>query len=611
MNTRRTGSASAEASLAQGMARRLREWAVAAGAPEAAARAAGRAGQELIRALAQGHACLEMEPGRVAELLASRVVACPGERLAPLILDAGNRLYFARYFDYEQRLARALASRTLAVPALSAESVTRGRALLDALFAQSAENPDWQKLAVAMGLSGRLTLISGGPGTGKTSTVVRILACLLNEDLLARIALAAPTGKAAARMHEAVLAAAEREQLPAAVRAGLPARALTLHRLLAYSPQRGFMHHAGHPLPVDVLVIDEASMLDLALATRVCEALPREARLILLGDKDQLAAVEAGAIFAALAADPTLATTQRAQLSALTGIPESLMQTPPPHHQTPLAGQVLWLSRTYRFAGDSGIHRLALAVRDGDAASALGLLAARPASDDLEWLAGAGSDAQPALINRLVDGFAAYLDALEAGQAGALDPTALFAAFNRFRVLCATRGGPRGVEAINALLTEAAQARLPGSGLGRGDWFVGRPIMVQRNDHGQQLFNGDVGIVLPADEEGRLSVYFPNIEQGWRRVPPARLPEHETAFAMTVHKAQGSEFDEVALVLPPGDESPAVTRELIYTGVTRARRRVVVCAETVTLKEGIARRLERRSGLLARLSEALGEARDA
>ncbi len=602
---------SAEASLAQGMARRLHEWALAAGAPEAAARSAGKAGHELIRALAQGHACLELEPDSVAELLASRVVARPGEPAAPLILDAGNRLYLARYFDYEQRLARALAARTSTVRALSADSVMRGRALLDTLFAQSAENPDWQKLAVAMGLGGHLTLISGGPGTGKTSTVVRILACLLNEDPQARIALAAPTGKAAARMHEAVQAAAEREQLSAAVRAGLPARAVTLHRLLAYSPQRGFAHHAGHPLPLDVLVIDEASMLDLALATRVCEALPREARLILLGDKDQLAAVEAGAIFAALAADPTLASTQRAQLSALTGIPATLMQTPPPHHQTPLAGQVVWLTRTYRFASDSGIHRLALAVRDGDAASALELLAARTPADDLEWLAGAGSETQPALISRLVEGFATYFDALEAGQAGSFDPATLFAAFNRFRVLCATRGGTRGVEVINALLAEAAQARLQGGGLATGDWFVGRPVMVQRNDHGQQLFNGDVGIVLPAEEEGQLSVYFPGVDRGWRRVPPARLPEHETAFAMTVHKAQGSEFDEVALVLPPGDESPAVTRELLYTGVTRARLRVIVHAESRTLGEGIARRLERKSGLLARVSEALGAAHNA
>jgi exodeoxyribonuclease V alpha subunit len=608
MSTGRRDGFSAETGLAQGMARRLREWALAAGASDAAAGAAGRVGEELVRALAQGHVCTVLEPETAAALLASRVATTPGDGGAPLVIDAGHRLYFARYFDYEQRLACSLASRAAGAPSLPAESVVRARVLLDRLFAASAQSPDWQRLAAAMGLAGRLTIISGGPGTGKTSTVVRILACLLNEEPQSRIALAAPTGKAAARMHEAVQAAAERENLDAAIRAGLPARALTLHRLLAYSPQRGFAHHAGHPLPVDVLVIDEASMLDLALATRVCEALPAQARLILLGDKDQLAAVEAGAIFAELAADATLSPSRRQLLSSLTGIPEATMDTAPPHHSSPLAGQVVWLTRTYRFAADSGIHRLALAVRDGDADGALGVLGDAPVAGDLEYLPMMGSAAHPALIRRLLAGYAAYLDALPADSSDTFDAGAIFSAFNHFRILCATRVGTRGIETLNALLTEAVRARLQGNGAASGDWFIGRPIMVQRNDHGQQLFNGDVGIVLPAsDAEGQLSVYFQDGEQGWRVVPPARLPEHDTAFATTVHKAQGSEFDVVALVLPPGSESPVVTRELVYTGVTRARVKVIVCAEAVTLRAGILRRLERRSGLLSRLQEACAE----
>lgn len=601
---------SAEVALAQGMARRLQEWALAAGAPDAAARLVCRLGEELVHALAQGHVCTTLEAETADMLRASRVVTAPDEGVAPLILDADNRLYFARYFDYEQRLARSLAGRAASAPILAEASVARARMLLDQLFAASTESPDWQRLAVAMGLAGRLTVISGGPGTGKTSTVVRILACLLNEDPQSRIALAAPTGKAAARMHEAVQAAAEREDLAPAIRAGLPTHALTLHRLLAYSPQRGFAHHAGRPLPVDVLVVDEASMLDLALATRVCEALPAAARLILLGDKDQLAAVEAGAIFAELARDATLAPPRRQVLSSLTGIPEAMMDTAPPNQPGPLAGQVIWLTRTYRFALDSGIRRLALAVRDGDIAGALGLLGDASMGGDLEYLAMTGSDAHAALIRRLLAGYAAYLDTLPTDGSGTFDVRAVFAAFDRFRVLCATRGGSYGVTALNALLTEAAGARLKGGGAARGDWFIGRPIMVQRNDHGQQLFNGDVGITLPvSDGEGQLCVYFQDGEQGWRTIPPARLPEHETAFAMTVHKSQGSEFDEVALVLPPGGESPVVTRELIYTGVTRARQRVLVCAGMEALGLGLKRRLERDSGLLARLSEALEAAR--
>lgn len=599
---------SPDTALARAMERRLRDWSLATGATAQAARAAAQAGHDVVRALALGHVCILVEPVKVPDLLASGVVSRTDEVTAnPLVLDADNRLYLARYHDYEQRLARALAPRALATVPLSEASILRARTLLDGLFASSEEHPDWQKLAVAMGLSSRLTLVSGGPGTGKTSTVVRILACLLNEDPLARIALAAPTGKAAARMHDAVMAATTGiESWVPALRQQLPERALTLHRLLGYEPARGFRHHAGHPLPVDVLVVDEASMLDLALATRVCEALPRDARLILLGDKDQLAAVEAGAIFAELAADATLSPARRKVLAALSGFPEASMAATAARGPGPLADQVVWLTRTYRFASDSGIHCLAQSVREGDAEGALALLADRSALDhtDLVWWAQAMPGTQHALAQQLLAGYAEYLDVLAAAGPGTPPVAAIFAAFNRFRVLCATRVGTRGVTALNALLADAVQARLQGAGLRGGDWFIGRPVMVLRNDHGQQLFNGDIGIALPAGDDGGIGVHFQDGEQGYRIIPPARLPEHDTAFAMTVHKAQGSEFDAVALVLPPGSESPVVTRELIYTGITRARAQVILCAEPETLRGGILRRLERRSGLPARLREA-------
>ena len=712
-----------EAALAEGFARALQRWALAQGAPVAAAAAARAAGRALSLATSAGHACLalgevdalarvatEPQHGFVdrtdtdtdtgtdigtesdsasADLLAGSAggplattvalpTTLPAWRAAlaasgvvgpahqpgshPLVLDADDRLYLHRYFDLEQRLARRLA-RCVAQPAppvddagtsAAADALARAAALLSTLFAANAAAVgasgdaahllpvDWQQMAAALALRNRLTVISGGPGTGKTTTVANLLACLLTLQPAARIVLAAPTGKAAARLAEALRGRAA--HLGADLRARLPVESFTLHRLLGVRPagaagggggggwgdeggDGGFVHHAGHPLALDVLVVDEASMLDLALATRLLEAVPDSARIILLGDKDQLAAVESGAVFAELSADPSLSPACRAQLGALCGVAPAGIQPAAPVRASALHDSVVWFDRNFRFAADSGIGRLAADTVAGRADAALAWL--RHGGDaSVRWLDDSGAAPLPATLAAITAGFAPYLAALRQGLAG---PGAVgrltetFEAFGAFRVLCAVHDGPRGVAAINQAVSRQLQQALhtlPGGGAAvdsRSPWFAGRPVMVLRNDPGLRLFNGDIGITLPAAAglgdgsadgladsaaSSALMVYFPAANGGFRAVAPVRLPAHQTAFAMTVHKSQGSEFNQV-MVLLPARPSRVLTRELLYTAVTRARHQVLLAAGPAVLAAAIGAGTRRHSGLLARLAEAL------
>ena len=603
--------------LAEGFAHHVVRWARERDAPDHTLDALSDAAHAASFATASGHVCTYLadiaantkldEHELRKTLLTSGMVGTPQAPDAhPLILDDDGRVYLHRYFDYERRLARRLTAPSPDPSGVIGENV---KSLLDQLFAANAKRlgnlPDWQKIATALALERRLTIISGGPGTGKTTTVVNVLACALAENPDCRICLAAPTGKAAARMLDAIRNAAA--HLPADLRERLPSESFTVHRLLGVLPGAdGFQHGSKNPLPIDLLVVDEASMLDLSLATRLVEAVPTNARIILLGDKDQLAAVESGAVFSELSADPTLSSACTERLSEITGIPAALIVCAAPIKPTPLHDSVVWLTENFRFAKDSGIGRLAALVNAGEAQSAIDFL--RSDSDPaLEWIEDAHAAPQGASLQRIIDEMAGYIDAARAGLG---NKAALFGALGRFRVLCAEREGSRGVAAINQYVGQQFRKLLdhpldPG---GRSEWYPGRPVMVLRNDYVLKLFNGDIGIVLP-DASDAPMVFFPNSDGDFRAVPPLRLPEHETAFATTVHKAQGSEFDKVTLMLP-AKPSRVATRELLYTAITRSRSGVTIVGGAEVVEKAIVSPTRRYSGLVARLTEAQSAASD-
>ncbi|EQM81383.1 exodeoxyribonuclease V subunit alpha [Stutzerimonas stutzeri] len=514
-----------------------------------------------------------------AQLGASSLIGAPGD-YAPLTL-VGNRLYLARYQAYEQQLAELLLARATDAPEVDEAQLSDS---LARLFAFNQQSPDWQRLAAAQAVRRRLAVISGGPGTGKTTTVVRLLAALLEQPGGERLAigLAAPTGKAAARMAEAIRNAKADLPVSDAVKQALPDEARTLHRLLGSrgdSPR--VRHDAANPLALDVLVVDEASMVDLALMAKLVAALPPKARLILLGDKDQLAAVEAGAVFAELCEGRGFDAAAAADLERITGQP-----VPAEMPNSRLGDAVVLLTHSHRFAGDSGIGELARRINGGDAKGTVALLQEKRA--DLAWNA---TPSSAALIERLEQGYAPYLQAARQGE-----PAAAFEAFNGFRALTAQREGAFGVTGINEALEARFKRRLGVPA--RERWYPGRAVMVRQNDYALGLFNGDIGLCLKTAQG--LRVFFEG-DEGYRGFAPARLPSHDSAFAMTVHKSQGSEFTEVLLALPE-QPSPLLTRSLFYTGITRAKRKVEIWALPARLAEAVSTRAERAAGLAERLS---------
>jgi exodeoxyribonuclease V alpha subunit len=606
MSARPTGHDPSGASrdLAEGLAEYLCQAARELGASEQSLRAVRRAVLALVAASERGQICIRLsdEFGDDAEglrvaLFGSKLMMTPeADRPLPLALDGQGRLYLYRYFDYERRLAAAIArlSASRCACALSAKARER----LEAFFGGNKQGePDWQRLAAALALTNPFTVISGGPGTGKTTTVVAILACLLEENPELDIVLAAPTGKAAAKMQEALRGRAA--GLPDTLRSRLPNQSFTLHRLLGVIPGSGkFRHDANHPLALDVLIVDEASMLDLALATRLIEALPPGARLILLGDKHQLAAVEAGSVFGVLASNPALSPARLMAIATATGVPGDAVRPSSGDLSKPLADTTVWLRRSFRFHEDSAIGRLAAAIREATD-SADGVLDALARKPEEAHLVDCAPGALPeALLARLVDAYTPYIDALGEDEA---DPRSLLEVFDTHRVLCALREGARGAGPINAEIARRLQRRLGVEPVRGSPWFFGRPVMITGNDYVLRLFNGDIGIALP-DPRAGSRVWFPDPEAGVRGLPAVRLPEHETAFASTVHKAQGSEFNHASVILP-SDPSPVLSRELVYTAVTRARKAVQIYGSREVLAAAILRPTDRTAGLSDRLVE--------
>ncbi len=579
----------------------------------------------------------------VQALHASPVVRWAGTSQSPqdtcawLVLDGpadAPLLYLQRYWAYETQVAQALRDRAAQSQPVDPRTVQPWLARLFGAASVPDDNsatPDWQQLACALALRGGVSVITGGPGTGKTYTAARLLALLLAthpDPARLRIGLAAPTGKAAARLRQSIdqsLQALQQAVGDALDLAALTERigaAVTLHKLLGARPDtRQFRHHARNPLPLDVLLVDETSMVHLEMMAALLQALPPQARLVLLGDKDQLASVEAGAVLGDLcagAAEARYDAATLAYLQAATGQPLGAAKAP----QSVMDRCTVMLRQSRRFG--TAIGQLALAVNAGDGALARRLLnqaMAEGAAGEgaLIWSAPA-AEATSALVTDLAlngrsgatASYADYLRIVQAGpgadlpaeQAHQAWATQVLQTFERCRILCAVHDGPWGDRALNP----AVQAALARAGWldPQGEWFVGRPVMVTRNDPALGVFNGDVGVVLPAfqpDGQARRSLraYFLDGE-ALRSVAVSRLAHVETAFAMTIHKSQGSEFAHTVVVLPDG-AGEMLTRELVYTGITRARTHFsLVEARPGLLEAALVRRVQRASGLQQKLA---------
>ena len=609
----------------------------------------------------------------------------------PLIFDNG-RLYLQRYHQFETSVATALIRLSGSVSEHLTEDTSHQeqpqtaklRSLLDQLFpatvlapqaltrnalttnvltksegTQSTAPIDWQKVATATALGKKLAVITGGPGTGKTTTVTKLL-LLLQMESQQEIRLVAPTGKAAARLSESIKASKARLAKELSAHADvvdearnrnnqdfltalgrIPEEASTLHRLLGVIPNSPhFRHHQGNPLRLDLLIVDEASMVDLPMMYKLLSALPEHASLILLGDQDQLASVEAGAVLADICAglkipvDPNnlaqnnIASNSQAlwqmryskeqaeRLSALTGFE----LTPFINDSPKLGDSLCMLMHSHRFKGDAGIGQLASAVNRADLQGILQVWQQGPA--ELNWLehsmvvsqtqAKVSEPANNVGLNLLLDQacqqYGVYLRALNNhasnSDLGTRPSTAdIIESFNQYRILCAMRSGDYGIEGINQYVTQAlANAKLIKP---LQEFYLGRPIIIQSNDYNLGLFNGDIGLILQdEDKPERLMAHFIKADGSLLKVLPARLPSHETCYAMTVHKSQGSEFSRVALVLPPSPslaQWQLLTKELVYTAITRAKVHFTCLGTQHVFERASSQATQRASGLADRL----------
>ncbi|MCX4188810.1 exodeoxyribonuclease V subunit alpha [Methylophaga sp. OBS3] len=530
----------------------------------------------LSESVSDGHVCLNLLaeqpwPSEILQQLPdaatwqkqladTEVVGKPAE-FKPLILTDDGRLYLNRYWQDEQHVASAIRQRAL--PLVDSPDET----ILKSFFSewqQAVPGVDWQKVAVLSALTQQLTVISGGPGTGKTTVVLKLLQALNLSAPNLRIALAAPTGKAAARLATVVSETSE------------IITAKTLHRLLGISQrQPDGRFNADNPLPLDVLIIDEASMIDISLMALTLNALPVHARLILLGDADQLASVESGAVLASLCQQSPSFTNNFLQLAKQAADLNISDET----GGSPLENCLVKLQHSYRFAAESHIGQLAAAVRDGQAEVAMTLL---------QQTNGTLLPADTAQIEQtLMNGYQEFISAVDADQSA----VAVLEAFEKFRLLAAMKNGPNSVAAVNHLM----QALLARRGWRTGQQFYhGRPILITQNHYRLNLFNGDTGVVLRHPDGSLQACFMFAGELRW--VPLSRLPVHETVFAMTVHKSQGSEFESVALLLPEQDNA-LMSRELVYTALTRARQQLLLMADEQILRLAIHRQHQRESGL--------------
>ena len=526
------------------------------------------------------------------KLYSNPAVGKPGDR-CPLILDDQNRLYLHRYWEYEKKLVDSIRARVMReAPEFNPQCV---KGVLTRLFPESRNQEfDWQKVAAIIVMLKRFSVITGGPGSGKTYTIARILALILEctpkEKL--NIYLTAPTGKAAARLGETIVQTKQHLDCSDQIKDAIPSEVYTIHRLL--KPIAGtpyFQTNPDNPLRADVVVVDEASMVDLALMSKLVQSIPTNARVLLVGDKDQLASVEAGSVLGDICDREIIHGFSKSfveKFETLSGT--KLEDTVQVSKSEPgLQDCICVLTRSYRFSTQSGIGGLSRAINHGNVSAALSLM--KDSSEtSIAW--NEVSSSTPKLARMIIEGYRKYLTIK--------DPMLAMKEFNRFKILCALKVGPYGANAINNL-AEQILSRENLISRNYGDdhiWYKGRPVLITKNDYNLGLYNGDIGITMPdPNTTGEdLHVYFQVGSGDIRRIPTHRLPEHETVYAMTIHKSQGSEFDRVVLVFPDKDY-PILTRELFYTGLTRARQNAWIWGTEAVLNNAIARKIERTSGL--------------
>lgn len=554
------------------------------------------------RATQAGHVCLDLERPASMRLLDQHGGEVPlelparrtwqqalehsplvgnGEHPSPLVLS-GARVYLHRYYAYERRLEANLTQR---LKSNRAELDPQTPAMLGHLFPESGPG-DLQRRAALLACLHRFSVISGGPGTGKTTTVAKVLALLASQfearEEPLRLQLLAPTGKAATRLAESLNQGMSKLGLSDARRAALSVTPSTIHRALGYQPRTPtrFRHDVQNPLPANVVIVDEAAMVDLSLMTKLCEAVPTRSHLILLGDRDQLASVEAGAVFGDLFnASTSVAYSAHLSRQIFEILGESVESR---GASPPIADCTLHLEKSYRYAERGGIAALAKSIRAGDVKAAL----AAASSPDIRWIelpddSHLDATTEATLRSCIAEGFATLREAQT--------PEERLDALGTFRLLTPHRRGTLGVDGLNALAENLGLGARPRDGA-----YAGQPILINENDYQSELYNGDVG-VIDHGKSGKLAAFFPG-ETRLRQLSLARLPAYSTVYAMTIHKSQGSEFDRVVVVLPH-HSSPLLSRELLYTAVTRAKTHVTLVSSRSSLRAAIERRVERCSGL--------------
>ncbi|MCP4470665.1 MAG: exodeoxyribonuclease V subunit alpha [Gammaproteobacteria bacterium] len=499
-----------------------------------------------------------------AALRASQCIGGPGQH-SPLILEH-NRLYLNRFWFYENFCADKILTMLEPTDSIDSKDI---KAQVEILFADSRDIDQDQKNAVLAAVSKPFSVISGGPGSGKTSTVIRILSVMLAQNPEYRIALAAPTGKAAARMVDSIRQRIDQLELDQGIKSAIPLEAGTIHRLLGYR-QQAFSYHEQHRLPFDCVVIDEASMIDLKLIYQLLAALPERAQLILLGDRDQLSSVAAGNV-----------------LGDITGHGHRLDGV-----ASKIAASTSLLRSNYRFNRDSAIGELAQEVNLGHGAAALELL--RGNGRGLHWFDEPGEQIDDDALAWLYDAYQPIFDSET--PARALD------AYEKVRVLCATNRGPVGVESVNHMVSKALLAR---NKIPETELFAGQPVMITRNSQELGLFNGDTGVLWSFGDG--LRACFRGVDGDIRDLSVTRLPEFNAAWASTVHKSQGSEFDSVLLILPADAQPEVLSRELLYTAITRARRQFLLHAPGKVVTRAVDCLTRRHSGLALKLGWPHGE----